>query len=63
MRPNPQPLPYDYRVHTSILDLLHRLLIPPTPLKKGGKNLLKSPFLRGATALGGSADLKHVAWI
>jgi hypothetical protein len=24
-------------------------LIPPTPLKKGGKKLSKSPFLRGAT--------------
>ncbi|BAY75933.1 hypothetical protein NIES25_23820 [Nostoc linckia NIES-25] len=48
-RPNPQPLPYKgrgarckaslllgYGVHTSLLDLPPRLLIPPTPLFKAG---------------------------
>ncbi|MEH2285642.1 MAG: hypothetical protein V7K90_30740 [Nostoc sp.] len=46
-----KPLSYKATVlHTSFLELRHRLLIPPTPLKKGGKKLSKSPFLRGATA-------------
>jgi hypothetical protein len=48
IEPLSKPLPVDgYGVHTSILELLHRFLIPPTPLEKQGKNLLKSPFSRG----------------
>jgi len=27
-------LPFGYGVHTSLLTLFHKLLIPPTPLKK-----------------------------
>jgi hypothetical protein len=33
-----------YGVHTSLLTLLHKFLIPPTPLKKGGKILQSPPF-------------------
>ncbi len=42
-RPRWLPLK-SYGVHTSLLELPYRLLIPPTPLQKGGKNLSKSPF-------------------
>ncbi|MEH2065234.1 MAG: transposase [Nostoc sp.] len=60
----PLPSPRrSYGVHTSLLTLLHKLMIPPTPLKKGGKNLSKSPFLRGATAVLGSPQVEQVAWI
>ncbi len=44
-----------YSVHTSLLELPHRLLIPPTPLKKGGKKFSKSPNLSGD--LGGSTTI------
>jgi len=35
-----------YGVHTSLLELPHRLLIPPTPLKKVGKNFSKFSLKR-----------------
>jgi hypothetical protein len=44
-----------YGVHTSLLTLPYKLLIPPTPLKKGGKSPSKSPNLSGD--LGGSSTI------
>ncbi|MEW5855843.1 MAG: o-succinylbenzoate synthase [Cyanobacteriota bacterium] len=50
----PFPSPCSYGVHTSLLELASPVLIPPTPLKKGG-NKVKVPLFKGD--LGGSINL------